>query len=163
MSRRRDGQFPHSWGAASALGNTNLTRAQCRATSFNATGAYTPALAAGAPNITKDCAAEVIFSVNATTSFGQNVYVAGNVTKLGGRLNDAESVILPLSSGNYTPGNPQWYVDIWLRAGVHVGYQYVLQNGVEWVFERGPVRTVRAGACGSGRVVRTNDVARFPS
>ncbi|EXJ58904.1 hypothetical protein A1O7_06334 [Cladophialophora yegresii CBS 114405] len=163
MARRRAGQYPNSWGAWHSLANTNLTARQCRATSFNATGAYTPALAAGAPNITKDCASEVIFSVNASTQFSQNVYILGNVTKLGGALNNADNIILPLNTGNITSNNPQWYVDIWLRAGQTVGYQYVLQNGSDWVFERGPVRTVRVPACRSGRPVRTSDSFRFPS
>lgn len=165
MSRRRAGQFPPSWGASHPLANTNLTAGQCRGTSFNATGAYTPAIADNAPNITKDCESEVIFRVNATTKFGQNVFIAGNVTKLGGALNstDPRTLILPLNPGNYTWNNPEWYADIWLRASVNVAYQYVLQNGSQWVFESGPVRNVTVAACGSGRIVRTSDVARFPT
>ncbi|KIW31506.1 uncharacterized protein PV07_03151 [Cladophialophora immunda] len=163
MSRRRAGQFPLSWGASNPLANTNLTSSQCRGTSFNATGNYTPALAAGAPNVTKDCESEVIFSVNATTAFGQNIFILGNVTKLGGALNNADDIILPLNPGNYTSTTPQWYVDLWLKAGQTVAYQYVLQNGAQWVFEQHPVRTLRVGACGSGRIARANDAATFPS
>lgn len=163
MSRRRAGQFPNSWGAWHPLANTNLTAGQCRASSYNSTGTYTPAVADGAPNITKACASEVIFSCNASTQFGQNVYILGNVTKLGAALNNADNIILPLNTGNITTDNPQWYLDIWLGAGQTVGYQYVLQNGTAWVFEQGPIRTVKVGACGSGRPVRTEDAFRFPS
>ncbi|OAP54406.1 hypothetical protein AYL99_11507 [Fonsecaea erecta] len=163
MSRRRAGQFPLSWGASTALANTNLTSGQCRGTSFNATGNYTPALAAGAPNITKDCESEVVFSVNATTAFGQNIFMLGNVTKLGGALNNPDAIILPLNPGNYTSTTPEWYVDLWLKAGQTVAYQYVMQKGSEWVFEEHAVRTLRVGGCGSGVVARASDAATFPS
>ncbi|KAK5390460.1 hypothetical protein LTR20_002817 [Exophiala xenobiotica] len=162
MSRRRASQFPPSWGADTAPANTNLTAAQCKPSSYNGTGTYAPAVAAGAPNITTPCEVEVLFTVNATTQFGQNVYLAGNVTKLGGVLNDPGSVILPLNPGNYTSERPEWYVDIWLQAGQTVAYQYVLQNGDEFVFETGQNqdRTVKVPACG-GEMVMTDDVASF--
>ena len=163
MSRRRAGQYPNSWGAWHPLANTNLTAGQCRSTSFNATGAYTPAVGAGAPNITKDCESEVIFSVNASTSFGQNVFLLGNATKLGAGLNDASKIILPLNTGNLTANSTQWYDDIWLKAGQTFEYQYVLQNGTGWVFERGQIRLVHVPACGSGKLLRTNDAFRFPT
>jgi len=91
------------------------------------------------------------------------VFLAGNTTKLGNNPgNDTGKVILPLNPGNYSSRNPQWYVDIWLAAGVTAEYQYVLQqkNG-SYTFEAGPRRHLTAGACGSGRVVRVDDVARF--
>jgi glucoamylase len=163
MARRRAGDYPIPWGATNALANTNLTSGQCRATHFNSTGMYSAVTADGAPNITKECSSEVIFSCLAKTEFGQNVFLLGNVTKLGGALNNTDEIILPMNTGNITTDNPQWYVDIWLRAGQTVGYQYVLQNGSDWVFERGPVRTVQVGACGSNRIARTNDTFRFPS
>jgi hypothetical protein len=103
-----------------------------------------------------------MFTVNATTQFGQNVYLAGNVTKLGGTLNDPGNVILPLNPGNYTSERPEWYVDIWLQAGQTVAYQYVLQNGDVFVFETGQNqdRTVKVPGCGA-EMVRTDDVASF--
>ena len=162
MTQRRSGQYPPSWGASHALANTNLTRAQCRRSSFNSTGAYTPAVGAGAPNVTKSCFSEVLFTVNATTVEGQNVYIAGDVTKLGGALNDAGSVILPLNPGNYTSARHEWFVDIWLAAGKKVAYQYVMQqaNG-SYTFEGGQPRHVTVPPCGSGKTVTTNDAARF--
>jgi glucoamylase len=162
-ARRRAGYYPASWGATSALANTNLTAGQCKGTSYNSTGLYTPALAAGAPNITKDCEGEVIFSCLAQTQFGQNVYLLGNVTKLGGGLNNTQDIILPMLTGNITASSPQWYQDVWMKAGQTVGYQYVLQNGTQWVFEKGPVRTIKVPVCGAGKPVRTNDTFRFPS
>jgi glucoamylase len=164
MAQRRQGQFPHSWGAWTKAANTGLNATQCNGTSHNSTGTYKPALAAGAPNISTACASEVIFSVNATTAFGQNVFLAGNTTELGGALNNPAKIILPLNPGNYSSRNPQWFVDIWLPAGVSAEYQYVLQqkNGT-YTFEAGPTRHLTAGSCGSGKVVRVDEVARFPS
>ena len=163
LSQRRQGQFPTSWGVWTDLANTNLNQTQCKSTSYNSTGTYAPALGAGAPNVSTACFSEVIFSVNATTAFGQNVFLAGNVTKLGGALNNPKQVILPLNPGNYSSTNPQWYADIWLAAGVTAEYQYVLQqeNGT-FTFESGATRHLTAGTCGSGRVVRVDDAARFP-
>ena len=163
MSRRRAGQYPASWGAWHPLANTNLTAGQCARSSYDSTGTYAPAIADGAPNISTPCSGEVIFSVNASTMFGQNVYILGNATKLGGALNDSSKIILPLITGNITKDWPQWYSDIWLVAGLTVEYQYVLQNGTEWVFEKGPGRFVNVPACGSNKTARTNDAFRFPS
>lgn len=125
-------------------------------------------MGAGAPNtstaLAQPCSAEVLFTVNASTSFGQNIYIAGNVTKLGGRLDDPSAIILPLSAANYTWQRPEWYVDIWLKAGQTVQYQYVLQNGSDWVFEKRAAdakRLVHVGKCGSSRVVEVSDAAVF--
>jgi len=158
MARRRSASYPPSWGAWTAPANTNLSASatSCPAySSHNSTGTYAPALGAGAP-----CYSEVLFTVNATTQFGQNVYLAGNVTRLGGRLNDPGAVILPLNAGNYTWERPEWFVDIWLQAGQTVEYQYVLQSGDDYVFEQRAPRIVRTAACGSARV-ETDDAATF--
>jgi glucoamylase len=64
MAQRRDGQYV-TWGYNSAA----PPPATCSATSYNGTGQYTPALAAGAPEVDKSCTSEVIFTVNATTAF----------------------------------------------------------------------------------------------
>ncbi|KAJ9644184.1 hypothetical protein H2204_001535 [Knufia peltigerae] len=166
MARRRASHFSPPWGATSKVANTNLTSSQCRPSSYNGTGKYAPAAAAGAPNITLPCMVEVLFEVNATTQFGQNIYVVGNVTRLGGKLNDPKRVTVPLSAANYTSQRPEWYVDKWLVAGQTVAYQYVLQNGDggEFVFENGHdgSRTLVLPKCGGGRMT-TNDVATFGS
>jgi glucoamylase len=107
MARRRAGDYPPSWGAASALANTNLTSEQCNGTSWNSTGNYTPARAAGAPGVDKSCKSEIIFTVNATTQFGQNVYILGNTTDLGNSFYNESAIILPLNPGNYTSVTPE--------------------------------------------------------
>lgn len=164
MAQRRSGQFPSSWGAGSERANTNIT--ECEATSYNSTGTYLPALAAGAPEVDQSCKSEMIFSVLAPTEFGQNIYILGNATLLGDALNDIESIILPLGTGNITADAPYWNVDIWLAAGQSFEYQYILQDTTEgatqlWTFEN-VTRTVRNTECGSGQVTLTQDTASFP-
>lgn len=163
MARRRAGQFPIPWGANSSLANTNLTNSQCKSTSYNSTGQYTPARAAGAPPVSKACRSEMLFTVNATTMNGQNVYIVGNTTDLGGSLNNASAVILPMNPGNYTTARHEWFVDIWLPAGARIAYQYVMMNstGTIYTFEN-KTRSVQNSACGSGQVVMTNDAVFFP-
>jgi glucoamylase len=156
MAQRRAGQYPPSWGASSDRADTNLTASECRASSYNSTGTYAPAVAAGAP-----CDSRVLFVVNATTTFGQTVFVAGNVTQLGGALDDPADVILALDPGNYTSERPEWYVDVWLAAGQTVAYRYVLQDGSQYVFEKDENRTVHVAPCGSSQVVTTDDAATF--
>ena len=68
MAERRAGQYPVSWGFAAALPAAST----CSASSFNSTGSYTPAIAAGAPTVDTSCASEVLFTVNATTTFVRN-------------------------------------------------------------------------------------------
>lgn len=64
MAQRRDGEYV-SWGYNEA----EQPPATCSATSYNATGQYTPATAAGAPEVDKSCASQVEFSVIAPTTF----------------------------------------------------------------------------------------------
>jgi glucoamylase len=162
MAQRRSGQYPPSWGAASDLANSNVT--QCEASSYNATGTFTPARAAGVPAVDKSCKSEMIFSVLAPTQFGQNIYILGNTTLLGNSLDNESAVILPLNTGNITADAPYWFVDIWLPAGQSFEYQYVLQDSSSnqtWTFEN-VTRTVRNTQCGSGQVVLTEDTPSLP-
>jgi hypothetical protein len=94
--------------------------------------------------------------------FGQNIFILGNTTDLGGMLDNSSAIILPLNPGNYTSTNPEWYVDIWLPAGQTFEYQYILQGSDPmWTFEN-VTRTVTNTRCGSSQVVLTEDVASFP-
>jgi hypothetical protein len=109
----------------------------------------------------------MIFSVLAPTEFGQNIFIAGNTSLLGGSLNNLSAVILPLNTGNISADAPYWYVDIWLPAGIAIEYEYVLQDTTEgasqlWTFEN-VTRTVTNTDCGSGQTVFTQDVASFPN
>lgn len=91
-----------------------------------------------------------------TIQQGQNVYLVGNTSLLGGAVNDPSAVILPMNPGRITPSRPEWFIDIYLPAGVPVEYQYVLQqsNG-SFTFDS-TTYVVDVSPCG-GPLVRTQD------
>jgi glucoamylase len=101
MAQRRAGQYPASW----AGGVSDTLPAQC-------------------PNGTT-CASNVLFVVNATTYYGENIFVSGNVTQLGNwNINSAH----PLSASNYTSDRPEWYAQVAFKGGETVSYVYVRQE-----------------------------------
>jgi glucoamylase len=57
MARRREGNYPPSWGAKHATPAPTT----CKGTSFISTNNYLPAFAALAPNVSLGCATEVLF------------------------------------------------------------------------------------------------------
>ncbi|MGW7001272.1 glycoside hydrolase family 15 protein [Streptomyces sp. NPDC054933] len=93
----------------------------------------------------------VTFDENATTSWGQNVFVVGSVPALGS-WDPAKSV--PLSSASY----PVWSGTVSLPAQTAVQYKYLKKNpdgSVTW--ESDPNRSYTTGASGS---VTLNDTWR---
>lgn len=68
---------------------------------------------------------------NATTSFGQNLYLSGNVDELGNW--DANKAIGPLNN-KVVYQYPNWYVDVSVPAGYNLQYKFLKKNGanVEW-------------------------------
>ncbi|MGW4384245.1 carbohydrate-binding module family 20 domain-containing protein [Kitasatospora sp. NPDC004531] len=91
------------------------------------------------------------FAVNATTTFGQNIYLAGDAAALGGW--DTSKALL-LDSAAY----PVWKLDVALPAGTAIQYKYIRKDAagnVTW--ESGANRTATVPA--SGKVV-LNDTWR---
>ncbi|AVT33614.1 alpha-amylase [Plantactinospora sp. BC1] len=74
------------------------------------------------------------FAVTATTVWGENVFVTGNVPALG-NWDPANGV--PLSSAGY----PVWRGTVDLPAGTTVQYKYVKRNGGQVVWESDPNRS----------------------
>ena len=137
MAERRSGQYPASWGSTSSPAATT-----CAGTSEQ--GTYKPALAAGAPNVT--CTVKDTFIVNATTYYGESIFLTGNTTELG--LYDG------FQSWSMSPNNyPLWQLQLPLLPNQAVSYQYVrLQSdGTTYLFET-VNRTLTTGACGSPSV-----------
>ena len=145
MSQRRAGYYPASWNTSAAAPAPSI----CQATS--AQGTYAPAIAAGAPNGTQSCTVDVLFRVNASTYFGENIYLTGNDSALGDwDTSNAD----PLNPGNYTSKRPLWYVYLDLPADSTISYSYVRQesNG-NYLYETGN-RTVTVPACNSTSVTQ---------
>lgn len=143
-AQRRAGQFPPSWNSRNAA----ATPATCSASS--AQGTYAAATAAGAPPVSTACTVQVTFVVNASTTFGQNVYISGNVSALGDWAPGYEPMVPP----NY----PLWYSIVDVAPETTISYKYVHQNSASYAFEI-QNRTIYTGPCGDGfRQIRTNDV-----
>lgn len=148
MAARRAGQYPKSWGAR----NVDAPPATCAGTSEP--GVYVPATAAGAPNTTVSCTVLVLFEVNATTYYGENMYLVGNVPDLGSWSLDNS---MPLNPGNYSSERPLWYANVYLPAGQEVSYVYVREEncGQPSIYET-TNRTLTVPACG-GAAISTDD------
>lgn len=141
MAQRRAGQYPASWGSRKA----SPPPSTCSGTSTP--GVYAPATAAGAPNVTASCQINVVFNVNATTYYGENIYVVGDTADLGAW--DIDNAY-PLSAGAYTQERPLWSVSAYLNAGETVTYKYVRQEDCDqpYIYET-PNRTLVVPKCGS--------------
>jgi len=129
-----------SWGSRQA----NTPPSVCVGSS--APGNYSAATGAGAPPGAGGCFSTVTFNVNASTYFGENVYMTGNVTELGNwDVNNA----LPGNAGGYTSQRPLWTFGVDLPAGEPISYKYVRQESDgSWLYETGN-RTYTVPACGN--------------
>ncbi|KAK9414358.1 putative 1, 4-alpha-D-glucan glucohydrolase [Seiridium unicorne] len=158
MSERRAGQYPPSWESAAAA----AVPSECLSSSTQ--GVYVPAFAAGAPNVSSSCTSYVQFAVNASTYFGENVYLVGNTSDLGAwDVNNAQ----PLLASNYTSERPLWYAPVALTAGEYINYGYARQEDCDqpWIFET-VNRTLLVPACDESDVeailAETNDAWTGP-
>ena len=143
MAQRRSGQYPVSWGSSSA----SPAPATCAGTSEQ--GTYAPALAAGAPNVS--CTATALFAVNATTYYGENIFLTGNTTDLGEYI---PTQSWALGASNYTTDYPLWYIELPLPADEDIAYQYVRQEADgSYLFET-VNRTATTGECGTTTTLR---------
>lgn len=108
-------QIP-SWGAS----DVDEVAGECKADSVP--GVYKPAIAAGAPATSTACTVLVTFNVNATTFFGENIYLSGSTSDLGNwNPNDA----LPGSAQYYTEERPLWTFTVELPASETIHFSYM--------------------------------------
>lgn len=169
MTHRRNRQFPPSWiptSSSSSPLNKLPPSGNCQPSS--AKGTYTPATLAGAPPLNITCQSTILFQVNASTYYGENIYLTGNSSDLGNwDLGNA----IPMQSTNYTSERPLWFAKVPLTAGEkNVGYAFVREQdcGRGWIWEdakMGKNRTVDVPGCVEGEdeeTVRgvTDDVFR---
>ncbi|CAK7266786.1 hypothetical protein SEPCBS57363_002269 [Sporothrix epigloea] len=143
MARRRAGHYPaYSWA-----NETVNVPAVCTASSTK--GVYA---AAGAGS--GGCTSSVLFVVNATTYYGENIYLVGNTTDLGAwDLASAQ----PLSANNYTSTRPEWFVEVQMTGGEYVKYAYVREEncGQASIYET-VNRTLHVPACDSSSASSTS-------
>jgi alpha-amylase len=115
------------------------------------TGTPTAAPTTAAPTTAAPGAASASFGVNATTTYGQNIFVTGNHASLG---NWSPGSAVALSSAAY----PVWRATVALPAGTPIEYKYLRKNTdgtVTW--ESGGNRTTTVPASGT---VTLNDTWR---
>lgn len=143
-----------SGGAGQTCSGTSVTVASSGAATFTVPANGAVALHVGArpgtgptatasPSPTAPTSTAVSFGVNATTTWGQNIFVVGDVAALGG-WDPAKAV--PLSSASY----PVWRASVALTPGSTVAYKYLRKeaNGaVTW--ESGANRSVTVPSGGT--------------
>ncbi|KAF2106605.1 1, 4-alpha-D-glucan glucohydrolase [Lophiotrema nucula] len=130
-----------SWGAPSG---DEVPEGACVASSV--IGTYSPATGAGAPPGSGGCTVLVTFNVNASTFFGENIYLSGSSVDLGEwRTGDA----LAMSASGYTDARPLWSAEVELPANSSVVYHY-LRNEPDgsWLYET-TNRTLDVPVCGN--------------
>jgi alpha-amylase len=82
------------------------------------------------------------FNVNATTYWGQNVYVVGNIAELG---NWSPGQAVPLSAAGY----PIWSGTVQLPPSTTIEFKYIKIDGGNVVWESGSNRVLTTPASGS--------------
>lgn len=164
MTHRRNKQFPPSWVPTSSSSLLLKPPSQCAGTSYK--GTYAPATSAGAPQLNVTCQSTILFQVNASTYYGENIYLTGNSSDLG---NWDLGQAIPMQSSNYTSERPLWFAKVPLSAGENIGYAFVREQdcGQGWIWESAVDagnRTVSVPPCvvGEEEVVRgeTDDAFR---
>jgi glucoamylase len=139
MAERRSGYYPFPWGARIEAPAPST----CATTTVN--GTYVPAFAAGAPNVTNSCTVQTQFNVNASTYFGENIFLIGSTNDTG-NYNPANGD--PMDASNYTSARHLWDLNIGLVAGETLKYQYVRQESDGSYIHETINRTVQIPACG---------------
>ena len=81
-------------------------------------GNYTPVTGAGSPAGAGGCTVTVLFHVNSTSYYGENIYMTSNTTDLGNWSPAG-------NAANYTKERPLWYFDIDLPASTTISYKYL--------------------------------------
>ncbi|KZL81139.1 glycosyl hydrolase family 15 [Colletotrichum incanum] len=148
MAERRAGLYPPSWVPA-----TSEVPTTCAASST--TGLYVPAIAAGAPNVTGSCTVPITFLVNATTYYGEDLFVLGNTPDLGSwNVENAQ----PMTASGYTAERPLWNADVELPGGQNISYVYVRRQNCNqgYIYEE-TNRTLTVPACNSTQKLVTDD------
>ncbi|KKK26755.1 glucoamylase precursor [Aspergillus rambellii] len=161
---RRNSVMPPSWGEKNAKQASACVATSATGTYSAATGTTWPSsLTRGPTNSTSTTttttttatptacstptSVAVTFDVTATTSWGENVFIAGSIPELG---NWASSKAVALSAADYTDADHTWAVTMTLPAGTSFEYKFlrVAKSGaVTW--ESDPNRSYTVPAeCG---------------
>ncbi|OKL59128.1 Glucoamylase [Talaromyces atroroseus] len=137
---RRSSTVGGSWGSS----NGNTVPSTCSATS--ATGSYTSAtntawptapVSSTRPSCTAPTEVAVTFQEIVTTTFGENVYLTGNITALSS-WSTTDAILL--SAADYRSAYNLWYVTLTLPAGESLEYKFFKENDGTVTWEDDPNR-----------------------
>ncbi|KAL1681842.1 glycoside hydrolase family 15 and carbohydrate-binding module family 20 [Schizophyllum commune] len=120
--KARGGAIPASWGAAGLA-----VPATCSTGGGGGSGGATVA---------------VTLNVQATTVYGENIYVTGSVNEL---ANWSPDNAIALNANNY----PTWSVTVNLPANTKIEYKYIRKNNGQVTWESDPNRSITTSASGS--------------
>lgn len=98
----------------------------------------------------------VLFKETATTTYGENIFLAGSVPRLGSW--DPGNAV-PLSANEYTSSNHLWYVRVSLPVGERVEYKFIRKESdgeVRWESDPNRVYTVPTGCVGAVETVKSS-------
>ena len=153
---RRAGVVPYSWGEPTASGVPSVCSATSAIGTFStaSTGSWPPnqtPISSGittATSTTSNCATAtsvaVTFDEIATTTYGETIKIAGDVSILGNWDTDDAYT---MSADSYTSSNPLWTATISFVPGTVIQYKYVnvASNGdVTWEADPNHTYTVPA-------------------
>ncbi|OAG04611.1 1, 4-alpha-D-glucan glucohydrolase [Paraphaeosphaeria sporulosa] len=128
-----------SWGSPSKLEVPTV----CTPSSVK--GTYKPAVAAGAPSDAPSCTYLVAFNLNATTFYGENIYLFGSSSDLGDwRVSDA----LAGSAASYSDARPLWTFTVELPAGADLEYKFLRKEPSGEVLYEVENRSLEVPECG---------------
>ncbi|GAB7352423.1 hypothetical protein MBLNU459_g2842t1 [Dothideomycetes sp. NU459] len=167
----RNGVVPASWGAASAALPSTCSSGSATGPCATATNTAWPSTTTVATGTTKttgtatttgvsttakttttatsSCATPtsvaVTFNEIETTTYGEEVYITGNLTSLGD-WNTADGI--ELSASKYTSSNHLWYVTINLPPGTAISYKYYkIETSGSVTWESDPNRVYVVPSC----------------
>jgi len=126
-----------TWSYASVL-TAGASRAGIKPASWGASGLTVPAVCVPYPGPQ----VSVNFNVQATTQFGENIFVAGSVDAL---QNWSPDTALFLSAANY----PTWSITVNLPANTNIQYKYIRKFNGQVTWESDPNNVFTTPANGS--------------
>lgn len=149
-----------SWPAtltsvSGATTTTTSTSQTTTATGTTTTTSKTTTTTTTTSSCTTPTAVAVTFDLIATTTYGENIKIAGSISQLGSW--DTSNAVA-LSAADYTSSDHLWFVDVSLPAGTVFEYKYIRvesDGSIEWESDPNRSYTVPA-ACATTAVTESD-------
>lgn len=133
---------------------STTTTTTTASTTLKTTTSTTSTTTTTSTSCTQATALPVLFEEYVTTSYGQNIYIAGSISQLGS-WDTANAVAL--SASKYTSSSPLWYVVVTIPVGTSFQYKFMEETSgsstITWESDPNRVYTVPTGCVGSTATV----------